>query len=1286
MSTWRLMADAGNSFRWESACPIPIGNSIQQQTPSDSRLPSMNDLLLQGYSKLVENQNEQPQGISVVTNNRSSTLFASDAVESHSSNNGCSSSGSLFQTASGKMVKISPAGLVRAKTLLGLDKDCNDPLDSHGHPHTIKQPTTCEPPKEWQNSSCLELKQDMDTHGTIDDVPISKSLSVFQTAMIANKLDNEVDSGNNGRDFSGSLFQTASGKMVNISAASLVRAKTLLRLDEADNNHLDFQGCPHTINQTTINEPPRQWQNSSCFEQKQGMNNYGIIDDVPILKSPSVFQTAMIDNKLDNEVHLNPMQPDSRNNGFGFPGSLFKTASGKTVKVSSAGLVRAKTLLGLDEDNSNFNFQTATMGKELDNKGHLNSMQSETSCSASKPPQIKFSTAGGKSISVSSHALKRARNLLGEPELGTPELGTILDNMDSPAVSYFKESRFDDTSSSNNENEFYSPFLHRDTTENKNVSKIFTSPFRSSSKQVRSADIVSGSNLIKRFDAVGNENVLPRDYDKSNDNACDPTSRKMDVQRSLAEPLVDITNRIVTACPNSKQVINQKRRFGINSVTPFKRPRNFKFTTPLNKNVPHVPTGKLFGLSNLSSEPSRRAISTRYPFQVPRRSVDEYFGQPPFPQKLLDHISDQVRWITSDNANSYTFCDESGSIGVRDFCQMLLKCGASIQYASKEWVTNHYKWIIWKLACYERYYPTKCGGNFLTVSNVLEELKYRYEREVNHGHRSAIKRILDGDSPPSSAMILCISAIRSNCSSTNDTSCLAENGADIVDNVKVELTDGWYGLDASLDMALTKQLTAGKLFVGQKLRVWGASLSGWMAPVSPFEASREVSLLLNINGTYRAHWADRLGFCKDVPAPLAFRCIKSNGGPVPWTLVGVTRIYPVLYKDKLCDGGMVVRTERMENKRLQVYSERRASIIEGIVSDFRRRCDSSFVNHGGNEGARIYKVLEMSAEPDVLMAEMSQEQLSSFASYKAKLEAARESELEKAIKKALEDAGLNEKNVNPFMRVKVVGLTGKNCTIKDSPKEGIITVWQPSEKVKNQLVEGQAYAISGLLPTDISSETLFLQARESTSKWHSLSPESMQQFRPFFKPRKPISLSNLGEVPLSSEFDVATFVVHVGEVHADSNQRKQWLFVTDGTFSKFSSGELPYSLLAICFCYPYVDDDSFAPINCNLEGSTVGFCNLIKKETDINNDMWVAEATDSSTYYLNFSSTQSSHLKTAAAAAQNWGHNSRTIINKLKDKVFLLALADESRERYMPWWWGGVMTPSQAWICYNLLI
>lgn len=67
----------------------------------------------------------------------------------------------------------------------------------------------------------------------------------------------------------------------------------------------------------------------------------------------------------------------------------------------------------------------------------------------------------------------------------------------------------------------------------------------------------------------------------------------------------------------------------------------------------------------------------------------------------------------------------------------------------------------------------------------------RYEREVNHGHQSAVKRILEGDVPPSSMMVLCVSNIYSICVSPvgpqSSLSSTTENGT----CAKVELTDGW---------------------------------------------------------------------------------------------------------------------------------------------------------------------------------------------------------------------------------------------------------------------------------------------------------------------------------------------------------------------------------------------------------------------------------------------------------------------------------------------------------------
>ena len=47
-----------------------------------------------------------------------------------------------------------------------------------------------------------------------------------------------------------------------------------------------------------------------------------------------------------------------------------------------------------------------------------------------------------------------------------------------------------------------------------------------------------------------------------------------------------------------------------------------------------------------------------------------------------------------------------------------------------------------------------------------------------------------------------------------------------------------------------------------------------------------------------------------------------------------------------------------------------------------------------SEGAKILKILETSAEPEVLMAEMSPQQLASFASYQWKVEVGSDDVLE----------------------------------------------------------------------------------------------------------------------------------------------------------------------------------------------------------------------------------------------------------------------------------------------------
>lgn len=57
--------------------------------------------------------------------------------------------------------------------------------------------------------------------------------------------------------------------------------------------------------------------------------------------------------------------------------------------------------------------------------------------------------------------------------------------------------------------------------------------------------------------------------------------------------------------------------------------------------------------------------------------------------------------------------------------------------------------------------------------------------------------------------------------------------------------------------------------------------------------------------------------------------------------------------------------------------------------------------------------------------------------------------MEKSIEKALQDAGLTEREVTAFMRVRVVGLRRKTYQGKSSHEDGFITIWNPTEKQVN---------------------------------------------------------------------------------------------------------------------------------------------------------------------------------------------------------------------------------------------
>lgn len=84
--------------------------------------------------------------------------------------------------------------------------------------------------------------------------------------------------------------------------------------------------------------------------------------------------------------------------------------------------------------------------------------------------------------------------------------------------------------------------------------------------------------------------------------------------------------------------------------------------------------------------------------------------------------------------------------------------GVQLSLLHENWVRNNYTWIVWKLASYERAFPQHFS-NCLNVENIIKQLKYRYDREIDRAERSALRKILEKDETAARRMILCVSNI-----------------------------------------------------------------------------------------------------------------------------------------------------------------------------------------------------------------------------------------------------------------------------------------------------------------------------------------------------------------------------------------------------------------------------------------------------------------------------------------------------------------------------------------------
>ncbi|KAL1737489.1 hypothetical protein EV714DRAFT_241592 [Schizophyllum commune] len=260
----------------------------------------------------------------------------------------------------------------------------------------------------------------------------------------------------------------------------------------------------------------------------------------------------------------------------------------------------------------------------------------------------------------------------------------------------------------------------------------------------------------------------------------------------------------------------------------------------------------------------------------------------------------ELEEITPATAIDYFFYGPPGpsgepvELGPPEALDALLKKGCTL--ATKPWVDNHWCLILWKLAAMVALDPEdetrpKDSHKRWCWEEVINQLLYRYGRELNSPSRPALRLITTRDAPSTSPMVLAVTKITFSERGVDDEGILLEP------HPELEVTDGWYRLRAQVDEPMARAVRRGLIRVGRKIAMAGARLSSESKdPQEVLEAYNSTCLILSGNSSHLAPWHAKLGF---QPSGGPYICtlgsLTPDGGLACVLDLVVERAYPVAY-------------------------------------------------------------------------------------------------------------------------------------------------------------------------------------------------------------------------------------------------------------------------------------------------------------------------------------------------------------------------------------------------------
>ncbi|XP_055954534.1 breast cancer type 2 susceptibility protein [Patella vulgata] len=925
------------------------------------------------------------------------------------------------------------------------------------------------------------------------------------------------------------LFKTASGKKVNVSAKSLQSVSNIFIEDASLEQDSKTNNLFQTASGKNVNVSAKSLQNvSHIFNEESKTKN---LFQTASGKNVSVSAKSAEDvlNIFDKESSL---VPNSKTNSF------FQTASGKNVGVSVMSVENVLNIFDKEsslvpDSKTSSLFQTAS-GENVNVSAK--SVQDVSDIFHDQPhlmPCSKrnnlFQTASGKNVTVSSKSLQNVSHILEESSSLVPNLESIQKLV---ANSFVESCRRESTT-------LQTPGLRNGDSLKENDEKLQTTPVSryNHNNSRKSLDLVSNDERRpvysrpeqRYFDRrqTDGRHFLPLEAKTLQQSKA---SYEDQLESLLVPQRQQDKSKFITpykkTTPSSTVSSTETQNHKINKSNPFIAKRCLKLATSTKTKAEWLMENSL---ETENSSISDSVIATKNDdtnisrddfmchIEAARMQQDKIIRCKkkqkirPLPGQLscmkgerseskihYEHLSRQnlnrrelikqgclqsTLGIRSTSAEDHRFnltdfypnlntdilvgdgaklvADNQGFAGKEEFYRSFLTMeGVDINLITEEWLYNHYRWILWKLAAYEVTLSSHFAGRCLTPNNVMLQLKYRYDKEIDQCQRSAIKKIVERDDTACKRMVLCICDIKK---SVTDTS--------------VQLTDSWYSIWACLDIPLLDLINKQKLVIGQKIVVSGAELVGSQDACSPLDIPESLKLKLCYNSTRPASWCSKLGFQSD-PRPLCvpLSTLHSDGGNIGSIDVIVSRVYPMMYMEKMPDGGCVFRTSDMEEKESRHHECRKQELMEKMYSKLEKQLESSEQNNmcrrKSNKrwkkseieeltnGQDILEAVENSLQPEEIHSWLSNHQIDEMRDYQQQQHDDKQRRLQQEIQQSLSDNQQStlERKVTPLLKIRLIGCGRKDI---DNKAATILTVWRPSPEWC-QLQESKRYKLYNL--------------------------------------------------------------------------------------------------------------------------------------------------------------------------------------------------------------------------------